>query len=361
MIPTILALIVAFSGCASEDSQRAPGLKRNTSISFDREALLKKFTKAVEKDFEVISDSVADGPEKYVYWLVTVRPTRTGNFVVRHSCEYEYPRDYSLPKHDSAHHEYRFTIGQKGRQRIHYAGGFYYRVYPLARLGDRIVIPIKTHKTMVRHAFSTESIDPNLAKITAEYDAELLDLDKQFARAMGVFPLDNKASGHLRLVRTAASSIISRGLTFGVHSLTALFEAKKEGKYNLHTSAEGMERYPKTRYPKTIPVRVVSDDEDLTVLANRVYICKGAISTYWFDLEACDMRIGDKLVLHCWGYKTDVRPGETNIVNHPKVVVNKAPFSSTPVFLVKDPLVYEPLRKKDRQQDAPADADKPRR
>ena len=349
----ILLMILSYGDCMFAQSPKPmPGADMN----FDRSTLREEFKKAVENDFDVVADAVATGPHGYGYWLVTVQPKRAGNLLIRHTAELQYPENFSFPKDDGIHREYRFTIGEKNQQRVHYVGGWDYRVYPLACLGDKIVIPIRIHKTLIDHTFSTQSFEPNAAKTRARFDAELHDLDKALPRASGRFSLRNNTPDSLQLVKTNGSSSMSCGGNFYGHILSAVFKVTREGKYSLRLKAMGANTDPPPKAvdpgsmspgppaaPKPIPIVAVPNDAAVTVLANRCRVSKyrerGRVrsnSTDYFDIEACPARVGDLLVVQCLVYNTEVTAGAPDKLKHPTIVVDKVPFSTTPVFHVQE-------------------------
>ncbi|NQU23760.1 MAG: hypothetical protein HQ567_20960 [Candidatus Nealsonbacteria bacterium] len=363
----IVVAFLAFLCSGSAVTGAAPDSTPSAPVDFDQDLLRRRFKAAVEGDFEVVADTVADGPHRYVYWLVTVRPRRTGSFVIRHSCEYEYPKGHYYSNDKGIDREYHFTIGKKNQQRVHHAGGFNYRTFPLACLGDKIVIPIKTHRTLVRHAFATDSLrrygDGTTISVedSEERLAKMWSIDKRFARGMGTFAVVNNTPENIRLIKTAGYSFTAHNGRRAAPYLNALFEAGMAGDYNLQWSAKGA-----SSKRKAIPISVVSGDASLTVLANRVEIQdygekSRSISTDWFPCEACQLRVGDLLVVEFGQYGTKAKAGGSSGVGYPTIVVDKVPFSSIPVFLVRDRPVDENSRQESRQHGSPTDTDKPRR
>jgi hypothetical protein len=279
--------------------------------------VLEDFRATFAADFDVTGNRFArgPGPTDEPYLLVDVRPKRAGTFVIRH--DFRHGRRHMTREHV-------LMIGDRGAapvvRREHYTDF----AHPFACVGDTLVIAIPRLATLTDHRFFRESVDPRMVEIYARGDAELGEWKRPDAPP-DPFPLDNGAGEHLELLERSAGSAVSRGGDFTLHDLTATFRARKPGQFNLTAESD-----VSGNRPLTWPVRIVEKDRAITQLATRVHTREfddgvQSTSTLWHEPGPIDLRVGDVLVLHCGGYRTE---GGWNVgpVKHPRVRILRGPF-----------------------------------
>jgi hypothetical protein len=311
VLATLLCVIVGCEKGVSEQPTVRPtgpiGLPSSRPFSIDDnfEGLLIAFRDVFEKDFDVLGAQMAlhRGNVKWPYCLVSIRPRRAGIFVIGHECIH-------VPLQKAVTREYDLCIGSTG-------GSRYCRFdhsWPLANVGDTVVLAIPMSPSLSQHRFFRGKPDPLFEKralaMLSRIEDDGLGGDDQ---SIGV---EKQVQDNLQLVRTRVSTSMCRTVNDYGHTFAAVFEAMRAGEFNIRLGpVEGWDggRENSMNRRHSVPVLIVPAGQPLTVLASR------RPNRGWPHSGALIVREGDQLETH-WAYYSG--PEWT----HPGLVLTSAPF-----------------------------------
>jgi hypothetical protein len=222
--------------------------------------LRKLFVSAFGEDLELLSDEVKDmGVSLGRYWLVRVRPKRTGFFIVRYSNLYRL-KNTPLPFID---HEIHIKVAERGCRR----SLMKYRAYAYLCLGDSLLVPVGLNDS-TSLKFSRTSAEERIARQEAEAAEEpeapdFSGLDNQ--------PVENPVETYLKYLGRGYNFMSHRDLAGITVVGNAAFQARTPGRLNLRLTARAPDRlkpYIKSEYEReSVPVIILPDGAPLTLIA----------------------------------------------------------------------------------------------
>jgi hypothetical protein len=239
--------------------------------------LRQSFTKLVDSNFEIVSETIK--PDKYgiKHWLVTLKPRKEGFYTIRHIYENRAGWGY---KNNSS--EFQISVGNKINSRFFEYNSNLKQAWFDMWMGDEIVVPISLDEHIIANEFSNESrygADYNFDK---EISREKL-LDSKFLD----WKIENSVS-ELECLGISKVMIPTRSPGYSVsHYVT--FRAKSTGKFNL-----------KIDNNLSIPITILPIDKPIKTLVGRKdkYEWETGVSSAGGDpylLENATLRIGDLL------------------------------------------------------------------
>lgn len=245
-------LIVAFTACIA--AANSAGFVQSPA---DAKTLRASFTRAVEKDFEIVRDeskvrlrdSVSD------YWLVHVKPKRSGYYTLN----YTYKFANAAGSHPEEG-ENTFMIGIGGKK-------CYRRAIPEGGvsnycLGDTIIIPIRTAR-ISNHEFTLESryqeSDENFENVQKEYNSREEFSPGKLSPAALRF---NKSAKNVKLLGIRREERPHRNCCPVTYEYYAVFEALAPGRFNLAVSS-----FKNGEIPDAAPDFNVFDGTPITIAA----------------------------------------------------------------------------------------------
>jgi hypothetical protein len=290
------------------------GEARGAADPPDREALLRDFRGAFSKDFDVVGERFARIGKSSPYWVVEVKPKRFGHFDFR--CEYQEPWGFNAQTVKRAC-EFRVAVGKQGEPRLHWRADFWQITYPLANVGDTILLPFPIGQAIGQPRFGNLS----QSKAPLQLD-EGLDKARQPAPPGAALPFElhnNALAGHLSVIRLHTSSTVDRaGATEG-HELGAVFEAAKPGRFNLVSGPVASDDVRRAQ----VAVVIVARNTPLRVLADG--------TPDYYRPATVVMREGDQAALGLWSYRTRVVHGaRQGSGKYPAIVIERLDFKDLP-------------------------------
>ena len=257
----IKALTFALLLCALLSAPLPPAFSQKSlkAEKPDRRLLRRSFDETFTKDFERLKDELTTRSNARgggTYWLVRVRPKRSGSFYLKHRYKYKdsvHPKD---PLYSYVEQELRIEVGERGCRRSLLDAVSYMSVC----LGDTVILPFLVNN-FTEHTFSLKSQYAQPGDVEAKrvepYDEGLL-----------IDSVNNPASQYLKYVGRRAHLSPHRAPGYTL-SFSITFEAQKPGRFNLTTGA----RLPngQTSAPTQLssyPIIIVDKDTPITVLAS---------------------------------------------------------------------------------------------
>jgi hypothetical protein len=249
------SLSLLLSVCALSAQARS-ALPAQQNSKPDAARLRKLFVNTFGADLELLSDEVKDmGTSLGRYWLVRVRPRRSGFFVVRYGNLYRL-KNRSFPFID---HELHIKVAERGCKRIFAK----YRAYAYLCLGDSLLLPISLNDS-TSLKFSRTSVDEKGARQEAEATEEPDDL---LLARLDQRAVENPASAYLKYLGRGYHFMPHRDLSWITVTGRAAFEVKSPGRFNLRLSAGGPEPLKADREGRGVPLIIMPDGAPLTLIA----------------------------------------------------------------------------------------------
>lgn len=237
--------------------------------------------------------------DDYPLALATLRAKKAGAYVFE--AEFVSNGKVVLEKGWKEVYTCHLTIGEAGRARAVWP---HHHAWPLACVGDEVVIPLHFDQTQGEYRYALRRDEITLEQ-TARRDAEWYE-DAWVARGRPpAFDLRNGAAEHLELIATTATSYGHRGLNGWGHYLNAVFEARKPGRFGLSTKLipapdrANLDRCTVETFPRGQPIRVM--------------VTRFSVERHWdrpfgtsmlFSNPRVVMRVGDRLLIGCAEYHT---------------------------------------------------------
>jgi len=221
----VLSLAVALPSGARE--RRAP-VRRDTA------ALRRALAAALGGEFEIVRDEVTRRSNYHgggAFWLVHVRPKRSGRFSLKYTYEYVDPFRTDEPRETRVEHTIPLGVGPRGCwRRPEYMASSYHPC-----LGDTVILPfaLDAYKKVYEghaFAFTVHSVAPPGAGAGPEKWEEALTREQEAGLRRD--SVANPVAEHLKYLGSAAHVMPHRssGFTAEYH---ATFEALKPGRFNL--------------------------------------------------------------------------------------------------------------------------------
>jgi len=247
------------------------------------QSLRQNFAQVIRGDFEIVEDKVRQS-DHVAFWVVAVRPRRSGTFYFRH--EYEQAEGYR--HHDD---ESRIVVLNKGTPRR-----LRYDLNPQTIcVGDTLLVPFAAGPNTSRHRFRRDSRFPQY-------------FDGQFEAALDASQIATAVSGPLRY--------LGRELLYAVHrtpqsaslAFHAYFEAAEPGRCNLRLMARlpallAQDRNAHSPEPTVVSVEAAAPEAAITTLlasvSTHAFDTPTAVSTGWasFPTTILTLRPGDRFSL----------------------------------------------------------------
>jgi len=297
-------------------TERSPTTNPSEFEHVDQAKLLASFADTFGADFDVVSSRFAHDRSNEPWMLVSVRPRRSGHFVIRYDME-QSPDQYS-PEGETWVCEYHFMVGTKGQRRkctTRYA-------WPLACVSDVIVIPIRVARVFSNHRFFAHGVNERYDASWAKEDREEAEGDP-LAQYKQDVTIQNNVSDSLTLLGSGAKTMAHRPKDRYGHDLVGVFEARKAGCFNTRLAPE-KDEYGQQAYPHALAI--VPEGDPLCVLAVRCHETRtdGAHRVSdgpsW-EWDTVPLRAGDRLIVG-YGY-TDARQDPPS---HPHLRLTREPF-----------------------------------
>ncbi|MFN7934688.1 MAG: hypothetical protein U0R19_15265 [Bryobacteraceae bacterium] len=228
--------------------------------------LARDFRAAYGDDFEIVAEG-REEVEGAAYWLVTVRPRRSGEFYFRH--RFEQAASYRF--HDDEGRIVVLRAGERRQVRFDSAP-------QSVCVGDTLLVPVPLPAGAAQHRFLKESRFPRY------YDSEFAGRDFRSAERA-------QTHGPLLYVGRESHMAVHRDGRMATLSFDAFFEAATPGRCNLRLAA--------TAAP--LSILVVSGEAPIQALLAHVsthaFDKPEQVSTGWsaFDTSLVMMRPGDRL------------------------------------------------------------------
>ena len=187
--------------------------------------LRKLFKEAVKQEFEIVRDmvdsrSIAKGGG--IYWLVHVKPKRSGYFSLKYS--FKFTHKFSHP--EEGENEIFIRVGSKDCNR------YLTENFGIGNicLGDTAIIPIQINQATA-HQFNLKSLLKN-----GEDIGKAGQKQKPFADISITEQVNNPLENHLKYLGSQRSEMPHRNYGAATIVHTAFFEAKNAGRFNLGLS-----------------------------------------------------------------------------------------------------------------------------
>jgi hypothetical protein len=253
--PKTLALVL-FLFCLFIHGQTPNALGFQTNKT-DFKELEKSLTETVKEDFEMVKNLEDKRPEANgggEYWLVHLKPKRTGHFALKYS--FKYTHQFSHP--EEGENELYIRVGAKGCSRYNSNN------YGLSNvcLGDTVIVPIFIRQ-VTGHQFSLKSTyqDGEIIGQTGHSFSPTYTSDQ---------PINNPLEENLKYLGTERSEMTHRSCCAKTIVFTAYFEAKKAGRFNLGlVNGFGDENFAKTIKPNPFegtPIIIIDPGAPITGL-----------------------------------------------------------------------------------------------
>ncbi len=296
-------------------------------MSSELNEIQNKFKNAFEEDF-IILDGVVK-PDRYDknYWLVRIKPKKSGLFIINHFFE-----DETVSKDGYCHksHEFHISVKEKGTRRTnrYNAAGQRKQTCPDIWLGDTLIIPIFIMDYAKDHRFSkktkwAENMDWlknfHFDKDRMKYDIELDKKDIIDREIM------NKNLPELEGITVRQyDEIPRRGIDI---NFDLLFEARAPSNFNLKLSGSGFADV-------IIPIRIVPIDQPIESLASYAMFNEAndeynSAHNLWFHLNIATLRPGDRLLLNFFKKRfLNIKDSEGVKDKIKDITISKLPFSA---------------------------------
>lgn len=279
----------------------------------------KTFVEAFGADFDLLSDEVREKAGNK-YWLATVRPKRSGNFVFR----YKFRRiNYSYKYSDN---EFPIKVGDEGCSRT-----LSYGLRPDICLGDSLVVPISINDNLVNHTFT------NVSRFVTADRSEFNELG---GLILDRLQSENPTKAHLKYVGRTVRPSIERGLRYVQVSFQAVFEAVDMGSFELHMSprlpAELREFASENPTSTKTPINIVASGIPITALAaseqvlesdeeqNPIVSSAGGRS---YQTSKLTLRPGDQIILTYCMMRLPTSRGLEKLADEVEPIIVQRPFS----------------------------------
>ena len=196
------------------------------SDSTDIARLRKDLQEVAAKDFEITKDYVskraaARGGE--TFWLAHLKPKKSGHYSLKYSFRYTHQREYP----EEGENELFIRVGEHGCFR-NLSGSF---GMGNICLGDTIIVPVRIDNR-AEHKFSLKSSYSDSKSIGKDSQYKGFRSDELSAEGVG-----NPLAENLKYLGTVRSVMPHRNAGAETVVLTAYFEVKKNGRFNLGVSA----------------------------------------------------------------------------------------------------------------------------
>lgn len=218
----------------------------------DLTQLRKLLNEAIKEDFEIVKD--IDPPNEEAYWLVHLKPKRTGHFALKYS--FKYTHKFSHP--EEGENELFIRVGAKNcsrnNQENHGIGN--------VCLGDTIIVPILISQA-TGHQFSLKS---------TYQDGESIGQVQKYLPPSFTFieQVVNPLENHLKYLGTQRYVMPHRGVGAETVTYNAFFEAKNVGRFNLALTTslgdEKLNKEIKLNPLDATPIIIVNPGTPITAL-----------------------------------------------------------------------------------------------
>jgi RNA polymerase sigma factor (sigma-70 family) len=297
------------------------------------EQLQKNLTAALGDRFEFVEGKIVRDRHDWRFWVATIRARRDGEFVLRCAIKYQNPPQGFPPRYDGAHLTYHLVIGKAGARRVSNAGTIstLTSAYPHACVGDALVIPVRINPSDAEHRFEMPQMPSEREKVMFPILKEVATSGEAVKAGNSKLKIDNQAKDVLELVAGMVGSggrdILGKETQHGVQ---AWFDVKDSGKFNLDIRLQG-NLGDKRSEPVQRALEVVPKDRPLTFPIQRWEMRqhsekRSSTSTGTLASAVQPLRVGDRLLLLCGGFKTpaSIQPGQLPAV---EVVIAKKQFA----------------------------------
>jgi hypothetical protein len=272
------------------------------------EGLQRALATALGDKFEYVRGRVGLDPNGYHFWLASIRAKRDGEFVLRCQLTYQFPPTMTMPHDDDATIKYHLVIAKAGTARVIAPGQYHSYIYPLACVGDTLVVPIPIEPNEIDHQFDFP--DERLSEDEGEFGIlkEIGGRYRAIKPTGGIIPLTNQASDILAPVSIELHSGDSRAKDGPIsHGYSGVFDLVGAGKCSLEI---GLEKPIPSSYsgPLTVAVDVAPKNGPLTVTVVSRYVQKyrmyqgrqvSSAQSEWIIPETLALRVGDRVSLSC--------------------------------------------------------------
>ena len=334
-----LALVLIVSLCLSSSHAAEPELK-----PVPAEDLKAGLMGVLGESFEYVGGEAgrANGGNwnKQRFWFAKVRAMAEGEFALRYAVALHYPPEKGPLRWDRAEYTLPIKIGPRGGPRFICPGEFGGSVWPLANVGDTLVIPVHVDRNQSGHTFKTPDADEERIHTLLRICNEVAKPEHHLDRAAPMALVANRAPDFVEILSTWGKSALPRSSRARIrHSLTAYLEFKKAGKFNLvgrladenekEVSDGNIFRSPAAAF------EVVESGEGVTVYLEHIeyaeFVFTPGLGGYSASSSASmasgplEVRPGDRLVLSCGGYLTS---GRKDIEAYRHGIVVTQPFEA---------------------------------
>lgn len=290
----------------------------------DIEKVRERFVEAFGGNFVITEESFKADRNKNIFWLVTVKPDKTGYFIIRHNYE---NRNWGR-KYNS--HEYHISVAVKGSRRINsYNLSGLKQPRPDICMGDSITIPVLLADYTLNHQFTKESRYGE----DFHFDKERIIREKQeeIENTLETEDIINEALPEMVCLGLMERKSIMASLDVSIESYV-YFEARKAGRFNLMLSGNKLTDL-------IIPVIIVPEGRSIKALAGKAHVYEyedNVASSHSNDyrLNTVTLRAGDKLIVNlATSYETRNKIVKSTDVNKDnkiierRLIVKKLPFS----------------------------------
>ena len=301
--------------------------------------LRRDFKAAFGDTFEIGDDRLVVDRNKILHWLVEVRPSKAGVFTIRYDCRVPVPA--GIRGDSDWGFEFLLFIGEAGTQREVVDGQYSRQIYPLACVGDTILVPIRVDPALKDHRFFSDGFYPDRTERKREFwEKEFARRERLPAEPKQQVTLENQAAKELTLLLVDGTSSVDRPLRFMHHSLGAVFEASKPSRFNVAVAP--VDENPQQQFS----VVIVPKGSPVTVIPPSVDTFRGdgkgrSSSSETLRTTTVMLRPGDRWALHCWDYKT---PVGQNPVIHPALKLIVSPFAPDPAWPENNWVMWSQLK-----------------
>ena len=270
------------------------------------------------------------------FWFARVRAKSAGEFTVRYEIKFNYSDEYrkSWPNvPERARYSIPIKIGARGAPRVFRPGRFGGSSWPHANVGDTLIIPIHIDRFRTGHVF----IAPEKGKQPSKSFFSVmnrLDPEKHRNDRAKKPKIRNDAAEVLDILTSMGDSSINRPGTSTSHGVTALIAFKKPGEFNL---AGRLIEADNKAVGRGVSMRVCPKNAAVTVFLEYCSYSQysgkfTSSSSGEIPAGTIEVRIGDRIVVPCGGYKTSG-------MDRPKVyrpgAVLLRPFKPMPHYSLK--------------------------
>jgi hypothetical protein len=326
LLKIYLTVIVTFCGVMLGQAENVFSYRSNKT---DVAELRKLFTEAVGGDFEIVKDILNKRPDPRggeTYWLVHVKPRRSGHFALKYSFKFTHKFEYP----EEGENELFIRVGGKNCNRYNNDNLGLGNVC----LGDTVIVPIRTD-FRTGHLFSLKSTyqeaeNIGRAGLNPEPSEKLSNIE----------PVVNPLENNLKYLGMMRSVMPHRNYGAETVVYRAFFEAKKVGRFNLGlATGSGDEKAVKTINIgplDALPIIIVDPGTPITALVyaeNTVnYGDKKRFSAYAgnnFLTKLLILQPGDVFSVEyaSWTNRWDFGDEKKAEQPDPKLAIHKLPFT----------------------------------